>query len=115
MPELSASRQRPLAQFRSRSTDSAAVTATGTMFCAASAAARLGSRLSYQECFTIAVYSLTPAFILNLGVTLTGQQGLLFDLIYLGIAAVYTFLATQRCLSVGRSCSVILPLFHRGL
>ncbi len=72
------------------------------MFCAASAAARLGNRLSYQECFTIAVYSLTPAFILNLGVTLTGQQGLLFDLIYLGIAAVYTFLATQRCLSVGR-------------
>ena len=72
------------------------------MFCAASAAARLGNRLSYQECFTISVYSLTPAFILNLGVTLTGQQGLLFDLIYLGIAAVYTFLATQRCLSVGR-------------
>ena len=72
------------------------------MFCAASAAARLGKRLSYQECFTISVYSLTPAFILNLGVTFTGQQGLLFDLIYLGIAAVYTFLATQRCLSVSR-------------
>ncbi len=73
------------------------------MFCAASVAARLGNRLSYQECFTISVYSLTPAFILNLAVTLTGQQGLLFDLIYLGIAAVYTFLATQRCLSVDRS------------
>ncbi len=72
------------------------------MFCAASAAARLGAKLSYQECFTIAVYSLTPAFILNLGVTLMGQQGLLFDLIYLGVAAVYTFLATQRCLSVDR-------------
>jgi len=72
------------------------------MFCAASAATRLGSQLSYRECFTIAVYSLTPAFILNLGVTLAGQQGLLFDLIYLGLAAVYTFLATQRCLSVGR-------------
>ena len=72
------------------------------MFCAASVAAQLGNRLSYQECFTISVYSLTPAFILNLGVTFTGQQGLLFDLIYLGIAAVYTFLATQRCLSVGR-------------
>ena len=73
------------------------------MFCAASVAARLGNRLSYQECFTISVYSLTPAFILNLGVTLAGQQGLLFDLIYLGIASVYTFLATQRCMSVDRS------------
>ena len=72
------------------------------MFCAASAAARLGTRLNYRECFTIAVYSLTPAFILNLGVTLSGQQGLMFDLIYLGVAAVYTFLATQRCLSSDR-------------
>ncbi len=72
------------------------------MFCAASAAARLGTRLDYRECFTIAVYSLTPAFILNLGVTISGQQGLVFDLIYLGVAAVYTFLATQRCLSSDR-------------
>ena len=69
------------------------------MFCSASTASRLGTRLNYRECFTIAVYSLTPAFILNLGVTLSGQQGLIFDLIYLGVAGIYTFLATQRCLA----------------
>ena len=71
------------------------------MFWASSISTRHGTRLSYKKCFTIAVYSLTPAFILNVGVTLSGQQGLLFDLIYLGIAAVYTYFSTQKCLSSG--------------
>ena len=49
MPGRSADRHRPAAQFRRRSTDSPAVTATGTMFCAASISGTSSSAARRQQ------------------------------------------------------------------
>jgi len=54
-------------------------------------------RLPYSNCFTIALYSLVPAITIDLAVKLTGVEITYFDLIYLGIAGIYTFFATQKC------------------
>lgn len=73
------------------------------MMCSASSAARVGVKLPYRNYFTIAVYSLTPGLILHLFVASAGQGGTLFDFIYLGISAVYTYFATQSCVTTESS------------
>lgn len=62
-----------------------------------SVGASYGVRLPLSRCFTIALYSLIPAIVVDLAVRLTGLNIAYFDIIYLAAAAVYTFLATQRC------------------
>jgi hypothetical protein len=56
-----------------------------------------GVRLPYSNCFTITSYSLVPAICIDLAVRMTGVEISYFNLIYLGVVAVYTFFATQRC------------------
>lgn len=63
------------------------------------ASTREGIWLKWDRYFTITVYSLVPAVIVDLGVTMTGVRISYFYLIYLGIAALYTYLGTRRCLS----------------
>ncbi len=63
-----------------------------------SASARYGVRLPLQNYLTIGIYSLTPAVVLDLGVSLTGLQINSFYLIYFATAALYSYMATQRCI-----------------
>ena len=56
-----------------------------------------GVRLPYAHCFTITSYSLVPAICIDLAVRMTGVEISYFSLIYLGVVALYTFFATQRC------------------
>jgi hypothetical protein len=56
-----------------------------------------GVRLPYSNCFTITAYSLVPAICIDLAVKMTGVEISYFSLIYLGVVALYTFFATQRC------------------
>ncbi len=65
------------------------------------ASARKGIWLKSSRYFTIALYSLTPAVTIDLAVTMTGLEGVHFPLvIYLGTAVLYTYLGTQKCLTV---------------
>ncbi len=61
---------------------------------------RYAIRLSLKNGFTIALYSLVPAIVIDLGVKATGIEISYFDLIYLAIGAIYTYLATQRSLII---------------
>jgi hypothetical protein len=65
------------------------------------AAARYRVRLLFRNAFTIALYSLTPAIIIGLAVKFTGLEISYFQLIYLAIAAIYTYMGTQRCVFPG--------------
>lgn len=64
-----------------------------------SASARFGIRLPFSHYLNIAIYSLTPAVAVDLIVVSSGQEVPYFSLIYMATAALYTFLATQKCLS----------------
>lgn len=55
-----------------------------------------GVRFSFRNVFTIALYSLVPAIVIDLGVRMTGVEISYFDLIYLVIGGIYTFLAAQK-------------------
>lgn len=55
-----------------------------------------GTRMSLVNCLTITLYSLVPAIAIDLGVRMTGLEISYFDFIYLAIAGIYTFFATQR-------------------
>ena len=66
-----------------------------------SASSHYGLRLPLQQHFTIALYALTPAVIIDLGVTMTGLQISLFSyFMYLVTAAIYTYMATVKCVIV---------------
>lgn len=56
-----------------------------------------GVRFTFKNVFTIALYSLVPAIVIDIGVRMTGVEISYFDLIYLVIGGIYTFLAAQRC------------------
>jgi hypothetical protein len=60
------------------------------------AATRYGVRLPFRNSFAVALYSLTPAIVISLGVNLTGLDISYFFAIYLVTAAIYTYMATQR-------------------
>lgn len=64
------------------------------------ASAREAVRLPLGVYFTVALYSLTPALVIDLGVALTGLEISYFLLIYLATGALYTYLATQKCVVV---------------
>lgn len=64
---------------------------------AAAAAARYRVRMTFRSSFAIALYALTPAIVIDLMVNLTGLSISYFHFIYFGIAAVYTYLAAQKC------------------
>jgi hypothetical protein len=59
-----------------------------------------GVRLSLQNAFTIALYSLVPAITIDLAVRVTGLNISYFDLIYIVAAGIYTYFATQRCVMI---------------
>lgn len=65
-----------------------------------SASTSQGIRLPYTNYLTIAFYALTPAVAIDLLVVILGQNSDLFQLIYLVTAAVYTYLATRRCVTI---------------
>lgn len=67
-----------------------------------SASAHYGLRLPFRDYLTIGIYSLTPATVIDLGVSLTGLQISYFFLIYFATAALYTYMATHRCLHTER-------------
>ena len=62
--------------------------------------ARSGIRLPFQQYFTIALYSLTPAIVIDLAVSMTGLEVSAFPFLYLITAALYTYMATQQCVVV---------------
>jgi hypothetical protein len=64
---------------------------------AVAAAARYRVRISFQSSFAIALYALTPAIVIGLAVNLTGLSISYFQVIYFAIAAVYTYMAAQKC------------------
>ncbi len=68
-------------------------------FFSASAAARQGVRLGFRSYFNVALYGLTPAVALSLVLASSGLAVPFFDLIYLATAAIYSYLAMQRCVS----------------
>jgi hypothetical protein len=63
------------------------------------ATARYAVRLPFRNYFTIALYALTPAILIDLLVTLTGAGISYFFVIYLGTGAIYTYMASQRTVS----------------
>ncbi len=65
-----------------------------------SASSRLGVRLPFRDYFTIALYALTPAVLIDLAVTATGLEISYFFMIYLATGAIYTYMATQKCVVV---------------
>jgi len=66
---------------------------------AVAAAARHRVRMSFQSSFAIALYALTPAIVIGLAVNLTGLSISYFHVIYFAIAAVYTYMAAQKCVA----------------
>ena len=64
---------------------------------ALSASTRYNVRLPFRQYFTLSLYSLTPAVVIDLAVAITGVQILYFDFFYIATAALYTYLATQKC------------------
>ena len=63
------------------------------------ATARSAIRLPFQQYFTIALYSLTPAIVIDLAVRMTGLEVPLFPFLLI-TAAIYTYLATYQCVVV---------------
>lgn len=70
---------------------------------AVAAAARYRVRMSFQSSFAIALYALTPAIVIGLAVNLTGLSISYFHVIYFAIAAVYTYMAAQKCVGTAGS------------
>ena len=66
---------------------------------ALSASARYNVRLPFQQYFTISLYSLTPAVVIDLAVTMTGIEISYFNFFYVATAVIYTYLATQKCVA----------------
>ncbi len=64
------------------------------------ATSRAAIRLPFQQYFTIALYSLTPAVVIDLAVRMTGLEVPLFPFLYLVTAALYTYMATYKCVIV---------------
>jgi hypothetical protein len=64
-----------------------------------SATARYAVRLPFRQYFTIALYALTPAILIDLAVTMTGMEISYFFVIYLGTGAIYTYMASQRAVA----------------
>ena len=64
---------------------------------ALSVSARYDVRLPFQQYFTISLYSLTPAVVIDLAVTMTGIEIPSFSFFYVATAVIYTYLATQKC------------------
>jgi len=64
---------------------------------ALSSSLRYAIHLPLQQRLTIALYSLTPAIIIDLSVKLTGVHIPYFFFFYFSIASIYTYLATQKC------------------
>lgn len=62
-----------------------------------SVAISYGVRFPLTDSVTIVLYSLVPAIVIDLAIIMTGIDISYFDLIYLAIAGLYTFLASQRC------------------
>ncbi len=79
------------------------VTATLLTGFAVAAAARYRVRMSFQSSFAIALYALTPAIVIGLAVNLTGLSISYFQVIYFAIAAVYTYMAAQKCVGTAPS------------
>lgn len=65
-----------------------------------SASMRYGIRLRFSYYFTIALYALTPAVVIEMAVDLTGLTSPFIEGVYLAAAALYTYLATQRCVVI---------------
>jgi hypothetical protein len=63
------------------------------------ATARSDIRLPFQQYFTIALYSLTPAIVIDVAVRITGLEVPLFPFLLI-TAAIYTYLATYQCVVV---------------
>ena len=63
------------------------------------ATARSDIRLPFQQYFTIALYSLTPAIVIDVAVRITGLEVSLFPFLLI-TAAIYTYLATYQCVVV---------------
>ena len=63
------------------------------------AATRYSVKLLFRNAFAIALYSLTPAIVIGLAVTVTGLDISYFHIIYLAIAAIYTYMGAQRCVA----------------
>jgi len=61
------------------------------------ATSRAAIRLPFQQYFTIALYSLTPAIVIDLAVRMTGLEVPLVPILYLITAALYTYMATHKC------------------
>lgn len=66
---------------------------------AMSTASIYGVRLTLTQAFTIAIYSLTPAIVIDLLVRCVGVEVQFFDIIYLLTAGVYVYLASQKCVT----------------
>ena len=63
------------------------------------ATARSDIRLPFQQYFTIALYSLTPAIVIDVAVRITGLEVPLFPFLLI-TAAIYTYFATYQCVVV---------------
>ena len=57
-------------------------------------------RLPFVYYLTITAYSLTPAVIIELGVSMTGMGSWVLSLICLLTAGIYTYMASQRCVAI---------------
>ena len=77
-----------------------AIQAVFLTFFAMSAGARHGVRLPFRHYYTIALYSLTPAVVIELIVAASGQDIPYLGIISLAMAAIYAYLATHRCVVV---------------
>lgn len=69
-------------------------------FFSLSGAGRHGIRLAFSSCVTIAIYSLTPAVAIDLLLVMTGQEVPYFGIIYMLTAAIYSYLAAQKCVVI---------------
>jgi hypothetical protein len=63
------------------------------------AAVRYGVRLRFGQAFLVALYAMTPAILIDLAVGFTGLVISYFYAIYLTIACIYLYMATQKCLA----------------
>ncbi len=63
------------------------------------ATSRAAIRLPFQQYFSISLYSLTPAIVIDLAVRMTGMEVPLFPFL-LVTAAIYTYMATYKCVVV---------------
>lgn len=70
---------------------------------ARSVTSRYQIRLPFASYLSIATYSLTPAAVIELAVSLTGLALPFLELISLGTTAIYTYMATERIITEDKS------------